>query len=102
MGLELALPEPIWLEPGCELGTAFPGAVPTEGELGWAADGVGCGFVGPVPPDPALGAGAVLLPEPVVWATTGPARSAIMLPSATYVSHRVLIASSRMALRCHP
>jgi hypothetical protein len=98
LALEPMVPEPAWPAPGCVLGIAFPGAVPTDGEPGWAVDGAGCGFVGPgVPdpdpdaPEPAPGAGALLLPEPVVCAIAGPISSAVMPPSATYVSHRVLM-----------
>jgi hypothetical protein len=90
MGFEPVVPAPAWPAPGCVLGIALPGAVPTDGEPGWAVDGAGWGFVGPDVPDPdpdapvpAPAAGVLLLPEPVLWAIAGPTSSTVMPPSAT-------------------
>jgi hypothetical protein len=48
--------DPVWPVPGCAVGIAFPGAVPTDGEPGWVAGGAAwsCVGAGVLPPNRAL------------------------------------------------
>jgi hypothetical protein len=104
--------DPVWPVPGCAVGIAFPGAVPTDGEPGWVAGGAAwsCVGAGMLPAEPGFGADGVL-PEPVPCASADPTSSVATPAIASGVNHKCLMSfllwlcglecSSREQGMCH-